>query len=136
MTTAAVDTKVAVARLIEFLETGKPPDGLFAPDVFLDLSLPHWRVQTDTDTDAIAVRASGHPFPGQVRVERLSQTDTGFAIEFEERWEHEGQKWYCREMIRADVVDDTIVAMAVYCTGDWDEAKQREHASAVQLLRP
>jgi hypothetical protein len=136
MTTAAVDTKVAVAQLIEFLETGKPPDGLFAPDVFLDLSLPHWRVQTDTDTDAIAVRASGHPFPGQVRVEQLSQTDTGFAIEFEERWEHEGQKWYCREMIRADVVDDTIVAMAVYCTGDWDEAKQREHASAVQLLRP
>ena len=136
MTTAAVDTKVAVARLIEFLETGKPPNGLFAPDVFLDLSLPHWRVQADTAIDAIAVRASGHPFPGQVRVERLSQTDTGFAIEFEERWDHEGQKWYCREMIRADVVDDTIVGMAVYCTGDWDEAKQDEHAQAVQLIRP
>jgi hypothetical protein len=136
MTTAAVDTKMAVARLIEFLETGKPPAGLFAPDVFLDLSLPYWRAQSDTARDAIAVRASGHPFPGQVRVERLSQTDTGFAIEFEERWEHEGQNWYCREMIRADVADDTIVEMAAYCTGDWDEAKQREHARAVRLLRP
>jgi hypothetical protein len=39
-------------------------------------------------------------------------------------------------MIRADVADDTIVEMVVYCTGDWDEAKQREHTSAVQLLRP
>ena len=48
MTTAAVDTKVAVARLIEFLETGNVPHGLFAPDVFLDLSLPHWRLQADT----------------------------------------------------------------------------------------
>lgn len=136
MTSAAVDTKVVVARLVEFLETGQPPDGLFAPNLFMNLSLPQWRMQADTAEDAIAVRVGGHPFPGQVRVERLNQTDTGFAIEFEERWEHEGQNWYCREMIRADVIDDTIVEMSVYCTGDWDEATQREHANAVHLIRP
>ena len=136
MTAAAVDTKVAVARLIEFLETGTAPEGLFAPDVFLDLSLPLWRMQTATADGAIAVRSNGHPFPGKVRVERIHQTESGFTIEFEERWEHEGQNWYCREMIRADVAGDTIVEMSVYCTGDWDEAKQREHASAVELIRP
>ena len=136
MTAAAVDTKVAVARLIEFLETGTAPEGLFAPDVFLDLSLPLWRMQAATADGAIAVRSNGHPFPGKVRVERIHQTESGFTIEFEERWEHEGQNWYCREMIRADVVGDTIVEMSVYCTGDWDEAKQREHASAVELIRP
>jgi hypothetical protein len=38
-------------------------------------------------------------------------------------------------MIRADVIDGTIVELSVYCTGDWDEAKQREHAEAVKLLR-
>jgi hypothetical protein len=135
MTTAAVDSKVAVARLIEFLETGTAPEGLFAPDLFLDLSLPQWRLQTASAKDAIAVRTTGHPSTGQVRVERVSQTETGFTIEFEERWEHEGQNWYCREMIRADVVDDTIVEMSVYCTGDWDEAKQRQHASAMKLIR-
>jgi hypothetical protein len=86
--------------------------------------------------DAVAVRTGGHPCLGQVRVERVNQTDTGFTIEFEERWENEGQQWYCREMIRADVVDEVIVEMAVYCTGDWDEATQREHARAVRLLRP
>ena len=111
-------------------------DGLFAPDVFLDLSLPQWRAADRHRRGRHRRAGKRHPFPGQVRVERLSQTDTGFAIEFEERWEHEGQNWYCREMIRADVVDDTIVEMAVYCTGDWDEAKQQEHASAVRLLRP
>ena len=136
MTTAPVDTTVAVARFIEFLESGTPPEGLFAPDLFLDLSLPHWRLQTATAAEAIAVRTSGHPSTGQVRVERINQIETGFTIEFEERWEHEGQNWYCREMIRAEVVDDTIVEMSVYCTGDWDEARQREHASAVQLIRP
>jgi len=54
----------------------------------------------------------------------------------EERWDHDGQRWYCREMIRADVVDDRIVEMSVYCTGDWDEARQRDHAAAVRLIRP
>ena len=136
MTTTPSDTKAAVARLIEFLETGAAPGGLFAPDLFLDLSLPQWRIQTATAEEAIAVRVSGHPFPGEVRVERIDQTATGFLIEFEERWDNEGQSWYCREMIRADVVGDTIAEMSVYCTGDWDEAKQLEHASAVKLIRP
>lgn len=126
----------AVANLIRFLETGTAPDGLFAPDVFSDLSLPHWRVQTTRAKDMVAVRASYHPFQGQVRVERVEQTEHGFTIEFEERWDNEGQRWYSREMIRADVVDGSIVGVSIYCTGDWDEAKQREHAQAVRLVRP
>jgi hypothetical protein len=128
-------TDAAVADLIEFLETGDAPEGLFAPDVFADVSLPLWRIQAATAEEILAVRAEGHPFPGHVHVERVERTDRGFTIELEERWDHAGQQWYCREMIRADVVGDTIVDMAVYCTGDWDEAKQREHAGAVQLLR-
>jgi hypothetical protein len=136
MTATSHDTRVAVARFIEFLETNEAPEGLFAPDVFLDLSTPHWRQQSDTLAEAVAVRTEGHPRPSQVRVERLCQTDSGFTIEFEERWTDEGgQHWYCREMIRADVMNDTIVEMAVSCTGDWDEATQRKHAEAVRLLR-
>lgn len=129
------DVTVAVANLIRFLETGSVPDGLFAPDVFADVSLPQWRLQAATAEQVIAIRAQGHPFPGTVRVERVEQTARGFTIEFEERWDNEGQRWYCREMIRADLVGDTIVDMSVYCTGDWDEARQREHAGAVQLSR-
>jgi hypothetical protein len=135
-TAAQPETATAVAHLIRFLETGAAPEGLFAPTVFLDLSLPQWRIQADTAEEVLAARAEGHPFPGQVRVERVEQTDHGFTIEFEERWDHEGQRWYCREMIRADVVDGRIVEMSVYCTGDWDEARQREHAAAVGLIRP
>ncbi len=129
------DSSVAVAKLIEFLESGSAPEGLFADDLFMDLSLPHWRIQTGTAGDALAVRAHSHPYPGEVRVERAEQTDRGFTIEFEERWVHGGQRWYSREMIRADVEDGRITDMSVYCTGDWDEAAQREHASAVRLLR-
>jgi hypothetical protein len=69
-------------------------------------------------------------------VERVEQTEHGFTMEFEERWAGEGQRWYCREMLRADVVAGRIVELAVYCTGDWDEARQREHHDAVHLTRP
>lgn len=135
-TATGPETSVAVARLVRFLETGTAPAGLFAPNVFADVSLPLWRIQSATAEGLLAVRAEGHPFPGQVRVERVERTENGFTIEFEERWDHQGQRWYCREMIRADVVDDSIVELSVYCTGDWDEAKQREHAAAVRLIRP
>jgi hypothetical protein len=134
--TTRPDSTTAVAKLIRFLETGSAPDGLFAPDVFADVSLPQWRVQSATAEQVVAIRADGHPFPGQVRVERVEPTDRGFTIEFEERWHTQGQRWYSREMIRADVVDGHIVELSIYCTGDWDEAKQREHADAVQLIRP
>jgi hypothetical protein len=130
------DASVAVANLIRFLETGSVPSGLFAPDVFADLSLPHWRIQAANAEQILAIRADGHPGPGQVRVERVEQTGHGFTIEFEERWDSEGQRWYSREMIRADVVGDSIVELSIFCTGDWDEARQREHAEAVPLIRP
>ena len=130
------DASVAVANLIRFLETGSVPSGLFAPDVFADLSLPHWRIQAANAEQILAIRADGHPGPGQLRVERVEQTGHGFTIEFEERWDSEGQRWYSREMIRADVVGDSIVELSIFCTGDWDEARQREHAEAVPLIRP
>lgn len=125
----------AVADLVRFLETGTAPDGLFAPDVFADVSFPQWRLQSATADGILRIRRDGHPIPGRVRVERVDETSRGFTIEFEERWDHEGQRWYCREMIRADVLGSTITEMSVYCTGDWDEARQAEHAAAVRLLR-
>jgi hypothetical protein len=129
------DTTTAVANLITFLETGTVPDGLFAPDVFTDLSLPQWRLQAATAEGLVGLRFAGHPHPGQVRVERLEQTGHGFTLEFEERWGAEGQQWYCREMLRADVEGDSIVELCIYCTGDWDEARQRDHAGSVELIR-
>jgi hypothetical protein len=129
-------TDAAVAGMISFLETNQMPEGLFAPDCFGDVSLPHWRLQATNPDEILAIRLDGHGTPGQVRVERVDRTEQGFVVQFEERWDAEGQHWYCREMVRADVVDGTIVDLAVYCTGDWDEAKQREHARAVVLARP
>jgi hypothetical protein len=142
MTTAAVsylgtDLARSIAdKLIEFLETGHAPDGLFAPDVFLDLSVPQWRLQADNASDAIGIRVAGHAGPSNVARHRFDPTPTGFVLEFEERWTAGGQDWYCREMIRADICEAGITEFAIYCTGDWDEAQVAGHQASVTLIRP
>lgn len=135
-TTTDPDVTTTVAHLIRYLETGEVAEDLFAPDMFADVTLPTWRIQGDSAEAMKAIRFARHPATGQVHVQRVEPTSRGFTIEFDERWEAGGQQWYSREMIRADVVGATIVELSVYCTGDWDEARQREHAAAVSLLRP
>jgi hypothetical protein len=123
-------------KMVTFLQTGTAPDGLFSPDVFLDLTMPTWRVQAVGAEDLAAVRKDGHPGPGRVTRWRADPTPTGFVFEFEERWDAEGQEWYAREMLRAEVADGQITQVSVYCTGDWDRGRQAEHAAAVTLIRP
>jgi len=136
--TAAVDAGPrTAARFVQWLEQGGDPGDLFAPAVFADVSLPHWRLQTDNAADLIAIRTGSHPQPGRITVERLEPTARGWVMQVEERWtDGEGSMWYCREMFRADVTDGMITDFAVYCTGDWDEATQSRHAAQVRLLRP
>jgi hypothetical protein len=136
-TTVVPDLSRTLAdRLIAFLETGTAPDGLFAPDLFLDFTAPLWRLQAGNAADAIAVRKAGHPAPGRVPRSRLDRTEHGFVLEVEEEWDQDGDSWYCRELLRADVVDGVISELSVYCTGDWNSARVAEHAAAVPLMRP
>ena len=122
-------------EMVSFLETGTAPEGLFRPDVFLDLTMPTWRVQAAGAEDLIAERKQGHPGPGRVTRWRADPTP-GSVFEFEERWDHEGQEWYSREMMRIEVAERADPEVTVYCTGDWDQARQAEHAAAVTLIRP
>ena len=123
-------------RLIHFLETGDAPPGLFTDDVFCDFTLPLWRLQAQGLEPVVALRRQGHPGPGRVPRWRCDPTPTGLLLEVEERWEQAGESWYCRELIRADVAGESITEIAVYCTGDWNAARQAEHQQAVRLLRP
>ncbi|HCB06793.1 MAG TPA: hypothetical protein DEQ43_21550 [Nocardioides bacterium] len=122
-------------EFITWLETGARPDGMFTDDVFADLTVPHWRVQAQGVDATFHLREDDHPFQGSVQVEALDRTTRGFLLQFTERWESEGQHWYCREMIHCVVSDGRISELAISCTGDWDEALQRRHAEQVRLVR-
>ncbi len=122
-------------QLISFMETGTPPDGLFTQDVFCDFTMPQWRLQAQGIEDLVALRTAGHAGPSSVPRSRFDATTTGFALEVEEQWDADGESWYCREMLRADVSDGAISQLSVYCTGDWDREQVRNHAETVQLIR-
>jgi hypothetical protein len=121
--------------LVAFLETGRAASGLFAPGVFVDFTMPTWRLQTQGVADAVALRRAGHPQPGRVVRSRFDPTPTGFVLEVEEVWADVGEQWYCRELFRADVGPEGITELAVYCTGDWDGARRAQHAREVALIR-
>jgi hypothetical protein len=126
-----------VREFIEFNETGTPPPDLFADDVFVDFTMPHWRLQAGDRDGLVALRRRGHPGPSTVAGYRVDSTERGFVIEWTERWTNDdGMDWYCREMARADVEDGRISELSVYCTGDWDTQRVEEHRAAVTLLKP
>jgi hypothetical protein len=125
-----------VRKLVDWLETTDVPDGLFTEEVFLDFTAPQWRLQARGIDDAVAIRRNGHPAPGRVTRLRYDPTPTGFVLEWEEEWDENGEHWYCREMMRAEVRDGAISDMSVYCTGDWSSARRDRHAREVRLIRP
>jgi hypothetical protein len=134
---AEVPTSVrdSVDRLVAFLQTGAT-DGLFAPDVFADVTLPHWRVQALGADEVIAAKTRMHPPAGRTRVEKVLAGPGAYTLKVEERWEDGGQQWYCREAFLAGLDEQGRIAdFSLYCTGDWDEARVAEHARAVTLLR-
>jgi hypothetical protein len=122
--------------MVAWLETGERPEAMFADDVFADLTVPQWRIQAEGADGAFHLREDSHPQPGRVRVEALDRTARGFLLQLEERWDDQGQQWYCRELMHCVVTDGLISQLAIYCTGDWDEALQRRHAEQVRLIRP
>ena len=136
MTTATrPDARTCADLLITLLETGTSPEGLFDPDVFLDFTMPTWRLQAQGIEDTLAARRAGHPTRGRVPRSRFDPTPTGFVLEVEETWADGGEHWYCREMFRADLGPAGITALSVYCTGDWDRARVAEHAREMTLIR-
>jgi hypothetical protein len=130
------DVRTSADLLITFLESGIPPEGLFAPDVFLDFTMPLWRLQAVGVDQAVGLRRAGHPRPGRVPRSRFDPTPAGFVLEVEETWVDDEDSWYCREMFRADVGPAGITELSVYCTGDWDSARVARHAREVSLVRP
>ena len=140
MTTVSAEVparvRESVDRFVAWLETGAT-DGLFAPDVFADVTLPHWRVQWQGIEETIAGKTRFHPPAGRTRVEKVLAGATGYGLKVEERWEDGGQQWYCREAFLCDLDDEgRITELHGYCTGDWDEVAVARHAEAVTLLRP
>lgn len=120
MTTTATETpllvRAGVDRFVAFLETGAT-DGLFAPDVLADITLPHWRVQAQGADEVVASKTKLDPPAGRVRIEKVQAGANGYTIKVEERWDDGGQRWYCREAFVCDLDQEGRIGRAVINSG-------------------
>ncbi len=127
-----------VREFIEFNETGTPPPELFADDVFVDFTMPHWRLQAGDRDGLIALRRGGHPDPSRVDGYRVDSTEKGFVIEWTERWtDKDGMDWYCRGRWPARIGSRTAGSATSPCTartGDWDRKCVEEHRAGCDVL--
>jgi len=97
--------------------------------------MPQWRLQASGPEQVVGARRAGHPGPSAVDRVRLDSTPSGFVLEYDEHWPADGDQWYARQLVRADVRGTAICELSVYCTGDWDSATVARHAVEVSLLR-
>ena len=56
------EATILAGRFIVFLETGTVPDGLFAPNVFCDFTMPKWRLQSEGIDGLVALRKGWTPW--------------------------------------------------------------------------
>jgi len=122
------------AKMIAFLESGDVPEGLSHPDVFLDLSMPTWRIQTQCLEDGPGAQRQspcarqGHRFPhgpdpNRIRAGVRGTLGTRRPVLVCPRDATHGHHR------RPDH------QLTVYCTGDWDEVRQQEFANRMTLVR-
>lgn len=132
----SAEVRASVDRVVAWLEHGRT-DGLYGPDVFADLHFPHWRIQLQGSAELERLKNEMHPPGGTTTVAGVHPWARGYVLEVEERWEAQGEPWYCREAFICDLDDaGRIIELSYYCTGEWSQAKVAEHAEAVTLLRP
>ena len=62
------------AKVITFLETGAPPEGVFTRDAFCDFTMPQWRLQFNH------LSSSGSPDAGEHALSVIQSADGGFAV--------------------------------------------------------
>jgi hypothetical protein len=88
----------------------------------------------DTEMHPVCEKLVAYLETGEAATVDGAPTPEGFVMELEERWRDANGDWYCREAIIARVREGRIDRLAVYRTGDWDEARQATHAAQVRLL--
>ena len=122
-------------RLADVFRTAEATDVL-ADDVFLDGNPPEWRFQLQGRDHFDAWIKSFMPHGADTTVVRTIPTVTGFVTEFVGRHIEDRDEITDRKILLAEVRDDRITELTVYCSGDWNEELRTRHAAETELLRP
>jgi len=125
-----------VARLTNYLETNRLPDGLFADDLVLDMNVPLWRFQLSGPDAMTELLAGDAPHGRRFAEHSWVPTPDGFVLSWSWRTTAgEGyESHYSRGVTIVELAGAHIGRITVHCSGDWDpdtEARQAREATMV-----
>jgi len=122
----------SVTKLLGSIETATPvPDGVLADDIFLDATVPNWRMQL-RGTSAVQERY-GIWFADPGRFEELTRTPVpgGEIVRFVLSWTENGVPFSARQAHFFEVDDNgQITRDEMYCGGRWDAGRLAEMEAA------
>lgn len=115
-----------VAGLLELVTTATVAPGVFADDLVCDLNVPFARFLVRGVEACADVIRQDAPAGSRVESSEWSSSGDGFVLEFESRSNGSPShpSTFSRQLVRASVRDGRIARIAVFCTGNWDEATE------------
>jgi ketosteroid isomerase-like protein len=136
-TTEAGSLTVRVVACLEAGDYGTLAES-YRPDVLLDANMPGWRFQLQGPR---AINAYFHEaqasFPGRRLVScRVTPTADGVVVETEVHFDHHGEERLWRDAHILHTDGERITEHVMYCTGVWDGATIRRHATEAPMVRP
>ena len=120
-----------VDRLTRAIESAAIPTAdVFAPEVILDATVPHWRFRVEGASAVEAELAGWYADPGHF--EELKRVDlaSGALVEFVLSWEENGEPHLCHQAHILEVRDGRIIRDTAFCGGRWGAELMAEMADA------
>lgn len=105
--------------LLQGIETGSVPPGVFSDDVVLDATVPNWRF-TARGLPAVTRELAGwYADPGRFEELRRTPLPTGELVEFTLTWVEGGVPHTCHQAHILTVREGLVAADTAFCGGRW-----------------
>ena len=130
MTTNPIDRLLAAITA----GTGIPSD-IYGPDVVLDATVPHWRLEQHGPLHVAGQLSAWFADPGAFTDVRRTALPDGELVHFELSWQEHGRPMLAHQAHVITVVDGRISRHEVFCGGRWDAATQAEIQQGLETSR-
>ncbi len=106
------------------------PAGLFADDMVLDATVPHWRYSTVGEGAVRLELAKWYNQPTEVERVRRRPFDGGQAVEVDLSWIEDGEPHAAHQLHVLNIAGSRITSDTVFCGGRWPAALLAEMEAA------
>ena len=124
----------AIDSYLEALESGSGlGEGVFAPDVLFDATVPNWRFRLLGEDRVRKQLGSWFKEAGQFDFLERTPLADGELVRFEFSWMENGQPWACHQTHRLTIDNDRVTGVTLFCGGRWPAPLLAEMEEAMRV---